>query len=168
MLSLGFKQVSAESCLFVFHHPKHGRIICSNYVDDLICLTGSRVLRDWWRKALTDHFLRVTFNDKLDFILGIKIDQGVNSEGRRYLELNHNLAIEKVATAAGIGDGARKVTSPMDHSTKLRKKRDGEAQVHVCSAIFTCTTCMRQTRTGRREGQTEGGEENDDVPVYTS
>ena len=126
MLSLGFKQVSAESCLFVFHHPKHGRIICSNYVDDLICLTGSRVLRDWWRKALTDHFLRVTFNDKLDFILGIKIDQGVNSEGRRYLELNHNLAIEKVATAAGIGDGARKVTSPMDHSTKLRKKRDGE------------------------------------------
>ena len=126
MLKLGFKQVSAESCLFVFHHPEHGRIICSNYVDDLICLTGSRVLRDWWRKALTDHFLRVTFNDKLDFILGIKVDRGVNPEGRRYLELNHNLAVEKIATAVGIGDGARKVTSPMDHSTRLRKKQDGE------------------------------------------
>ena len=128
MLSLGFKQVSAEGCMFVKHDPEHGRIMCSNYVDDLICLTGSKVLRDWWRKELTTHFRKVTFEDRLDYILGIRVDQGIDSNGKRYLELNHQLAIEKLAASAGVDDNTRHYSTPMDHSGKsaLRKKTPDE------------------------------------------
>ena len=122
MMDLGFQRSSAEDCLFVYHHPKHGRIMCSNYVDDLICLTKSKFLRDWWRSNLTKHFAKVTFEDSLDYILGIKINRGVDENGNRYLELDHQASIEKLAEQAGVGPNYRRVTSPMDHATKLRRK----------------------------------------------
>ena len=96
--------------------------MCSNYVDDLICLTKSKFLRDWWRSNLTKHFAKVTFEDSLDYILGIKINRGVDENGNRYLELDHQASIEKLAEQAGVGPNYRRVTSPMDHATKLRRK----------------------------------------------
>ena len=130
MLDLGFKRSSAEDCLFIYHHPEHGRIMCSNYVDDLICLTNSKYLRDWWRSNLSKHFAKVTFADSLDYILGIKINRGVDSNGNRYLELDHKVSIEKIAAQAQVGDGHRRVGSPMDHSEKLRRNssEDEEAE----------------------------------------
>ena len=126
MLSLGFKQTSAEDCLFIKHHPKYGRIVCGNYVDDLICMTASVELRDWWRRALEKRFAKVTFEDRLEYILGIKINRGVDAKGSSYIELDHKLAIEKVAAAAGVSSSARVLKTPMEHTLKLHKKIDGE------------------------------------------
>ena len=126
MKRLGFVQIDAEDCLYVKNDPKHGRIICGNYVDDLLCLTHSTYLRDEWRTALKKEFAKVTFEDDMDFILGIKIKRGKDKLGRNFVELDHQVAIEKVAEAAGIDDAFKPVLTPMSHSIKLHKKTEGE------------------------------------------
>ncbi|MAB36122.1 MAG: hypothetical protein CL975_02195 [Euryarchaeota archaeon] len=126
MLSEGFTQTSAENCMFVKHDPIHGRIIVGSYVDDLICLTGSDYLRDQWRASLKKRFAKVTYDDELDYILGIRVDKGTDANGMRYIELNHGVAIEKIAKTVQVTEHTGFVKSPMDHSKKFRKKVDGE------------------------------------------
>ena len=126
MHKLGFRQSSAENCLFVYHHPEHERIICGNYVDDLLCLTDSVVLRDWWRNALREEFRKVEFDDELDYVLGIKVNRGVDKDGKRYVELDHAKAFEKIAESMQIDDNSGRADTPMDHAVKLTKKKEGE------------------------------------------
>jgi len=124
MHAAGFARSKFDDCLWVKHDPVHGRIMCSNYVDDLLCLTGSDHLREWWRSLLKKRFAKVTFEDVADYMLGIQLDRGVDTENRPYVELSHEASIVKMAEAAQVKDHKR-VDTPMD-TTKLRKKWEGE------------------------------------------
>ena len=125
MADMGFKRLRPDGCLFI-KTTKEGRIICGNYVDDLICLTKSEKLRDEWRQGLQQRFGTVTFSDTCDYLLGIKIDQGTDTEGRRYVELNNATNIEKVARLADVNDSFASVRSPMEATRRLHKKTEGE------------------------------------------
>ena len=125
MHKMGFRRNLADDCLWVFYHETEGRIICGNYVDDLVCLTASLKLRDWWRKGLKEAFKKVTFSDTADYLLGVKIEQGIDKNGMRFVELDHTLSITKVAETAQVTN-SRRPTAPMDSSVRLHKKREGE------------------------------------------
>ena len=127
MHGMGFKQLSTETCMFIKHDPVHGRILVGGYVDDLTCLTASTHLRDEWREGLRKAFKKVTFEDKMDYILGIAIDKGACAEtGRPYIEMNHRVSLEKIAEKAGVTADSKAPHTPMDHSVQLRKKVQGE------------------------------------------
>ena len=124
MHGAGFVRSKHDDCLWVKHDPIHGRIMCSNYVDDLLCLTASEHLRDWWRALLLARFAKVTFEDIADYMLGIRLDRGTDKNGMKYIELSHEASIDKMADAAQVKNH-RRVDSPMDPTT-MRKKKEGE------------------------------------------
>ena len=126
MYKLGFRRNLADDCLWSYHDESEGRIICGNYVDDLLCLTASEKLREWWRDGLRSTFNKVTFDDEADYMLGVKIERGVDQKGMRYVELDHSVAIEKVAKACLGAVDHKRPHHPMDHGVKLHKKREGE------------------------------------------
>ena len=50
MVSLGFKRFASDKCVYI--KWKNGeRIIVLTYVDDLISMTGSDTLRQWWKMS---------------------------------------------------------------------------------------------------------------------
>ena len=129
MQNMGFTRMRSEGCLFIKHDPKHGRIICGNYVDDLVCLTKSEHLRDEWRKGLERAFRKVEFSDDCDFLLGMKITRGVDTRGARYVELSNETNIEKVAALCQISDVHKTRVTPLHENTKLYKKGEEPASL---------------------------------------
>ena len=54
------------------------------------------------RRTKEKVYKKVTFNDECDWLLNMKIDRGVNSDGRHWVQLSQSLAIEKIAECMGL------------------------------------------------------------------
>ena len=110
MDSLGFKRCVSDKCAYI-KWVNGQRIIVLTYVDDLISMTNSDTLRQWWKDALSQRFNKVTFNDECKWILNMKVNRGVSPDGTSWVELSQELAITKIAQAAGLVD-SRKCKTP--------------------------------------------------------
>ena len=100
------------------------RIIVLTYVDDLISMTGSDTLRQRWKNALDKRFTRVVHEPNTDWILNMKILRGTYADGRRWVQLGQQLAVEKIAAAAGL-ENSRRHTTPAS-GEPLRATQDGD------------------------------------------
>ena len=100
------------------------QIIVLTYVDDLISMTGSETLRQWWKNELNARLNKVVHEPNTDWILNMKISRGTYADGRRWVQLSQQLAIEKVASAAGL-ENSRRYTTPAS-GEPLRATQDGD------------------------------------------
>ena len=124
MDTIVFRRCISDKCVYI-KWSNGKRIIVMTYVDDLVCLTGCEKLREWWNGELRKRFKKVTFNDECDWLLNMKIDRGVNSDGRHWVQLSQSLAIEKIAECMGLLESKRQI-SPCAEGIKLKKTQDGD------------------------------------------
>ena len=124
MISLGFKRCMSDKCVYI-KWVNGERIIVLTYVDDLISMTNSASLRTWWKDSLRKRFQKVTFNDECEWILNMKLTRGVNSDGKAWVGLSQELAITKIAQAAGLTE-ARRATTPTVADEKLYRTVEGD------------------------------------------
>ena len=124
MHTLGFKRCVSDKCVYI-KWVNGQRIIVLTYVDDLISMTGSEALRKWWKEALSKRFKKMTFVDNCEWILNMKIDKGQYADGRNWIQLNQELAITKIAQAAGLTE-CRRTTTPMVEGEKLQRTVEGD------------------------------------------
>ena len=75
MDKLGFQKCATDKCTYI-KWVNGERIIVLTYVDDLISMTKSDHLRKWWKSELSKRFKVVTFEDKCEWILNMKIERG--------------------------------------------------------------------------------------------
>ena len=113
MTGLGFKRFASDRCVYI-KWMNGKRIIVLTYVDDLISMTGCDTLRTWWRNELDKRFRKVTHEPNTDWILNMKISRGTYPDGRRWVQLGQQLAVEKIAKAAGLENSRRYVTPATD------------------------------------------------------
>ena len=109
---MGFRRFATDKC--VYQKVVGGKTITVvSYVDDLLCFTADDGLRAWWEAALKQRFGKLTFQRETDWVLNQRITRGVDAEsGRRWLSIDQEQAIEKIAVAAGLQQ-ARGETTPM-------------------------------------------------------
>ena len=124
MDSLGFKRCVSDKCVYI-KWVNGQRIIVLTYVDDLISMTNSDTLRQWWKDALSQRFNKVTFNDECKWILNMKVNRGVSPDGTSWVELSQELAITKIAQAAGLVD-SRKCKTPTVGGEELFATKEGD------------------------------------------
>ena len=68
-------------------------------------------------------FAKITFNDQLDWMLNIRIRRGVDDDGHRFVELDHSMAIDKLAVQAKVTNSCS-IDTPMDHAIKLEEAEE--------------------------------------------
>ena len=122
MIKLGFQRCTTDKCTYI-KWVNGERIIVLTYVDDLISMTKSDYLRQWWKSELSKRFKVVTFEDKCEWILNMKIERGEYSNGQTWIQLSQELAITKIAQACGLTE-CRKTNTPIDCSVEIRKTTD--------------------------------------------
>ena len=101
MHSLGFKRCVSDKCVYI-KWVNGKRIVVLTYVDDLISMTSCDKLRQWWKDSLAARFKKVTFSDECKWILNMKVNRGIDPSGTNWIELSQELAITKIAQAAGL------------------------------------------------------------------
>ena len=124
MTNIGFKRCATDKCVYI-KWVNGERIIVLTYVDDLISMSHSDTLRQWWKDELSKRFKKVTFEDKCEWILNMKVERGEYSNGTKWLQLSQELAITKIAQACGLTE-SRKTNTPIDTSSKVRKTIEGD------------------------------------------
>ena len=124
MTNIGFKRCATDKCVYI-KWINGERIIVLTYVDDLISMSHSDTLRQWWKDELTKRFKKVTFEDKCEWILNMKVERGEYSNGTKWSQLSQELAITKIAQACGLTE-SRKTNTPIDPSSKIRKTVEGD------------------------------------------
>ena len=122
MDKLGFQKCATDKCTYI-KWVNGERIIVLTYVDDLISMTKSDHLRKWWKSELSKRFKVVTFEDKCEWILNMKIERGEYSNGQKWTQLSQELAITKIAQACGLTE-CRRTNTPIDCSVSIRKTTD--------------------------------------------
>ena len=97
MIDSGFNRMKSERCVWIKYRNEESpdRIIVTTYVDDLIILTKHEDMRQDFLNVLKKKFAKVTIEDNLNWILNIKMTRG-ESEGKKYIQLSQELAIDKV------------------------------------------------------------------------
>ena len=101
------------------------RIFLLTYVDDLICFSKSDKLRKWWHQSLQARFKCGVITDYRQWILNIKLERSQGTDGNIWIEISQELAINKIAEAAGLINCKRK-TTPIDTNVKICKSQDGD------------------------------------------
>ena len=124
MVTLGFKRCKSDKCVYI-KWVNGERIIVLTYVDDLISMTGSDYLRQWWKDQLNKRFAKVAYEDNTDWILNMTITRGRYADGRTWVQLGQELAISKIAKAAGLLESNRCPT-PATEGEKLRATAEGD------------------------------------------
>ena len=82
MTNIGFKRCATDKCVYI-KWVNGERIIVLTYVDDLISMSHSDTLRQWWKDELNKRFKKVTFEDKCEWILNMKVERGEYSNGTK-------------------------------------------------------------------------------------
>ena len=82
-------------------------------------MTGSDKLRQWWKEQLDKRFAKVAYEGNTDWILNMTITRGAYADGRNWVQLGQELAISKIAKAAGLLESNRCPT-PTTEGEKLR------------------------------------------------
>jgi len=126
MIDSGFNRMKSERCVWIKYRNEESpdRIIVTTYVDDLIILTKHEDMRQDFLNVLKKKFAKVTIEDNLNWILNIKMTRG-ESEGRKYIKLSQELAIDKVIEYMKLENTPGKNT-PWKTNTELRKKKDDD------------------------------------------
>ena len=124
MDSLGFRRCISDKCVYI-KWVNGKRIVVLTYVDDLISLTSCDKLRQWWKDSLAARFQKVTFSDECKWILNMKVNKGVDPCGTNWIELSQELAITKIAQAAGLLE-SRKCNTPTLPGEKLHATKEGD------------------------------------------
>ena len=126
MIESGFNRTKSERCVWIKyrHEDSSDRIIVTTYVDDLIILTKHEDMRQEFYDILNERFTKVTIEDDLNWILNIKVTRGEN-EGKKYIELSQELAIDKIVEYMKLENTPGKNT-PWKTNTELRKKKDDD------------------------------------------
>ncbi len=141
MDSLGFKKCVSDKCVYIkWENGK--RVVVLTYVDDLISMTSCDKLRKWWKDSLSERFQKVTFSDECKWILNMKVGRGTNPDGTNWIELSQELAITKIAQAAGLLE-SRKCTTPTLPGEKLRASKDDDkppSESWSYASILGCTS----------------------------
>ena len=88
-------------------------------------MTGSDELREWWKQSLMQRFKKVSYDDECNWILNMKLNRGKDSTGQTWVELNQELAITKIAQAAGLLS-SRQCATPTLSGEKLHATQEGD------------------------------------------
>ena len=126
---LNFRRCNADKALYHKVAASGKRIIIGTYVDDIVCMTSCEEARAEWRRAMDEAFLRVTYDDELDWMLNMEINRRTNSSGSRTTSISQRLAIERLAKSIPGIESDRKRAVPMHASTQTaRRSKDAPTE----------------------------------------
>ena len=126
MMEMGFIQCNGDKSLYHKALPDGRSITVGTYVDDLVCMTSCEELRKEWQEGMLKAFHKVTFEDDLEWMLGVSVKHGTNSRGENYISLGQQLAIEKLAERMDGVAESKAVSVPMPPNAKLHKRQPEE------------------------------------------
>ena len=148
MLDLGFKQSTADPCVFI-QDETNSMTIVAVYVDDLIVMSTSSEKLDAIKKALSGRF-KMKDMGPLHYCLGVSIVQNADS-----ILLHQKQYILSMLRKFGLMD-AKQVSTPADSNVRLVKDDGVSKQLEDKVNGWQSTLCCYGHPTGHCSGSRSG------------
>jgi hypothetical protein len=145
LLSMGYRQLSMDECLFI-KHTADGFSLISCHVDDILQACTSRLLYTELKTGLTSVYGTITATDKADEYLGMEIER---SECGKYFKLTQRgllIKLEEKYPAKRGGRACYPASENMFNEREDESSRDGVSRTEYMGLVMTLMYIARLTR----------------------